>query len=96
MTAKEKQAYDWALNQNHQSVAADYARTLALYIKQMDAMFLAIEELYPNWHKFRDLAEAIRWHTKSQDIIINRLRKRVNALTELFGTSVAGTWEVPE
>lgn len=34
MTDKQKQAYEWALNQQYQSVAAKYARTLAEYIRQ--------------------------------------------------------------
>lgn len=33
MTEKEKRAYEWALKCNYTSVAADYANTLALYIK---------------------------------------------------------------
>ena len=34
MTDEQKQAYEWALNQQYQSVAAKYARTLAEYIRQ--------------------------------------------------------------
>lgn len=34
MTDEQKQAYEWALNQQYQSVAARYARTLAEYIRQ--------------------------------------------------------------
>jgi hypothetical protein len=30
------QAYKWALNQNHQSIAARYARTLAEYVKSIE------------------------------------------------------------
>ena len=45
MTSKEdkmddttQQAYDWAINQNYQTVAADYARTLAQYIEKISAI----------------------------------------------------------
>jgi len=34
MTPMEKQAYEWALNQRHLSVAASYARVLAEYIRR--------------------------------------------------------------
>lgn len=34
MTIPEKQAYDWAIKQGFQSVAADYARKLAQYIER--------------------------------------------------------------
>lgn len=40
-----------------------------------NSLITAIERLYPNWHKFRDLAEAIQWHTNSQDKVIQRLRE---------------------
>jgi len=34
MTEEEKQAYEWALSQRFESVAARYARILAQYIKR--------------------------------------------------------------
>lgn len=37
MTQEEKQAYEWALNQEFNSVAARYARVLAKYIESMEA-----------------------------------------------------------
>lgn len=36
MNSKEQEAYDWALNQNYPSVAARYAKTLALYIRRLE------------------------------------------------------------
>jgi|GEM_PF-6082612 len=33
MTTEEKKAFEWALNQNYNSVAATYARILAKYIR---------------------------------------------------------------
>ncbi len=34
MTKEEQEAFDWAINQEYQSVAARYARTLAKYIQR--------------------------------------------------------------
>lgn len=50
MTDKQKQAYEWALNQQYQSVAAKYARTLAEYIRQdriahQNPQLLTLDEL---------------------------------------------------
>ena len=38
MTEEEAQAFEWALHQQFQSVAARYARTLAEYIKRKAPM----------------------------------------------------------
>ena len=38
MNTEEKQAYDWALKQDFQSVAARYARTLVKYIEKQSAI----------------------------------------------------------
>ena len=38
MTIEEQQAYDWALKQGFQSVAARYARILAKYIQRRETM----------------------------------------------------------
>ena len=35
MNTEERRAFEWAINQEHQSVAARYARTLARYIKSI-------------------------------------------------------------
>ncbi len=71
MNNKTKQAYDWAIGQNHRSVAAEYARTLAEHIKEIGD----IEADYPNWRdKFSSIADAVRWHIASQNAVIARLR----------------------
>jgi len=44
-------------------------------LKNAKAMLREIEDMYPNWRKFRDLTEAIRWHTTAQDKVINNLRE---------------------
>lgn len=33
MDEKTRRAFDWAINQNHRSVAAEYAKILAIYIR---------------------------------------------------------------
>ena len=67
-------AFEWASNQNHQSVAARYARTLAEYVKSVGH----IELDYPNWHgKFPTIAEAVHQHTASQDAVIRNLRRNL-------------------
>lgn len=38
MTQEEATAYQWAKAQNYQSVAAQYAKTLANYIERADAV----------------------------------------------------------
>ena len=40
-----------------------------------NTLFSAIERMYPNWHKYRDISEAISIHTSAQDSIIVRLRQ---------------------
>lgn len=45
MTELEKQAYNWALKQQYQSVAASYARILAKYIQRQDERPLALYDL---------------------------------------------------
>lgn len=46
MTDKQKAAYEWALNQKYTSVAADYARTLAEYIKErLNPQPLTLDEM---------------------------------------------------
>ena len=48
-------------------------------MKSAEETIRLIETLYPNWdRKFESLFEAIKWHTKSQDIIISRLRDQWN------------------
>jgi len=42
----------------------------------------AIERLYPNWQKFRDIAGAIEWHTDSQDKVIADLRRQNDSLRQ--------------
>lgn len=77
MNKEQEIAYQWALNQNYQSVAARYARVLAEYIRYnqgAEKMIEAIERLYPNWHKFRGLAEAVQRHAETQDAVIQNLR----------------------
>lgn len=43
--------------------------------KGADALIEAIETMYPNWRKFRDLAEAINIHNKNRDARIKQLEK---------------------
>lgn len=74
MNKKTQDAFNWALNQNHRSVAAQYARILAEYIKTIGD----IELDYPNWDaKFQTIAEAVYFHTNQQNTIISNLRKKI-------------------
>ncbi len=81
MDEQTRCAFDWASNQNHRSVAATYARTLAEYVKSVGR----IELDYPNWGgKFPTIAEAVACHTRNQDARISRLRANNERLrTEL-------------
>lgn len=45
-----------------------------------NALIEKIERMYPNWHKFRDLAEAIQVHTENQDNLIKGLEAKVDEL----------------
>lgn len=79
MDDKTYASYEWALNAPFHSVAADNAKILAEYIKSLGA----IEENYPNWRvKFDTLVEAIKWHTASQDKIIEQSRGSNKLLRE--------------
>jgi len=82
MNDEQRQAFKWALNQEYQSVAARYARTLALYVAEHTGDIEAIqgiEALYPNWRgKFTTLVEAIKWHTDGQDKVIANLRSQID------------------
>ncbi len=48
--------------------------------KGAEALIEAIETMYPNWRKFRDLAEAIYIHNKNRDARIKQLEKHNNEL----------------
>ena len=77
MNDQEKIAYEWALNQDHKSVAASYARILAKYIQKTDGATKIVEQLetrYPNWHKFRDVIEALDIHIANMTAVIKNLR----------------------
>ena len=70
-------ALEWASSQNHQSVAARYARILAEYVKSIGN----IETNYPDWQgKFPTITAAIACHTKNQDALISRLRANNSTL----------------
>ena len=43
MTVEEKQAYEWALKQDFNSVAARYARSLANYIQRIGAVEQSVQ-----------------------------------------------------
>ena len=74
MDESTMRAFEWASNQNHQSVAARYARTLAEYVKSVGH----IELDYPNWQgKFPTIAEAVKRHTANQDAVIANLRRNI-------------------
>lgn len=76
MKAATKQAYEWAISQKHRSVAADYARQLAEYIRDVGD----IEAEYPNWDgKFPDVASAVKYHTSAQNAIVANVRARAEA-----------------
>ena len=81
MDESTMRAFEWASNQNYQSVAARYARTLAEYVKSVGH----IELDYPNWQgRFPTIAEAVACHTRNQDALISRLRANNEKLrTEL-------------
>lgn len=49
MTEDEYKAYQWALNQNYQSVAARYAKILAKYIQKTDKSKFVESEGHANW-----------------------------------------------
>ena len=81
MDESTMRAFEWASNQNHQSVAARYARTLAEYMKSVGH----IELDYPNWQgKFPTIAEAVKRHTSNQDSVIANLRRNLDARTHVL------------
>lgn len=63
MTDEQKKAYEWALNQQYQSVAAGYARTLAEYIRQdriacQNTQLLTLDELRNHYITCHDCDDA--------------------------------------
>lgn len=81
MDESTRQAFEWASNQSHRSVAATYARTLAEYVKSVGH----IELDYPNWQgKFPTIAEAVKRHTSNQDSVIANLRRNLDARTHVL------------
>ena len=83
MTHEEQTAFDWVLNQNYNSVAATYARILAKYIQANAGAELIVAELerrYPNWHRFRDVIEALDHHIAAQNGVIENLRQENDSL----------------
>jgi hypothetical protein len=76
MDENTRRAFEWASNQNYQSVAATYARTLAEYVKSVGG----IEVDYPNWQgRFPTITDAVKWHTSAQDSVIANLRNNLKA-----------------
>ncbi len=62
----------------------DTAEQAVRILREID--LIGIEEMYPNWRrKFKSLAEAIKWHTESQDGVIANLRNTVDLLKERIG-----------
>ncbi len=81
MDENTRQAFEWASNQNYQSVAARYARTLAEYVKSVGG----IENDYPNWQgRFPTIADAVKWHTSAQDAVIAKLRNNLKARLQVL------------
>lgn len=71
MNDKTNEAYQWAISQDFQSVAARHARTLAEYVCDLGDL----EVDYPNWRgKFASIADAVRFHTRAQDAVIRDMR----------------------
>jgi len=61
MNGEEKQAYEWAKNQNYQSVATRYSKILADYIDHIrDLMERAAEEIENVYGKETVLSEKIK------------------------------------
>jgi len=76
MDENTTRAFEWASNQNYQSVAARYAKTLAEYVKSVGG----IENDYPNWQgRFPTITDAVKWHTSAQDAVIAKLRNNLKA-----------------
>ncbi len=60
---------------------ASQVEQITRMLRETDLM--GIEAMYPNWRrKFKSLAEAIKWHTESQDGVIKNLRNTVDILRE--------------
>jgi len=88
MNDEQKLAFRWALNQEYSLLPQDMLGLLLfmsqsiLYVAEHTGDIEAIqgvEVLYPNWRgKFSSLAEAIKWHTDSQDKIITNLRSQID------------------
>lgn len=61
MNEEEKQAYEWAKNQNYQSVAAKYARILIDYIDHANGLLeQSAEEIENMYGKETALSEQVR------------------------------------
>jgi len=45
-----------------------------------NALISEIEKMYPNWHKFRDLAEAVQYHNENMNSKIKGLMEKVDEL----------------
>jgi hypothetical protein len=78
-TKMDAEILEWALKQSNKCCAGIYARDMAEYIKTIGD----IEADYPNWQeKFHTIADAVHFHTISQQNVINNLRRTISALQE--------------
>jgi hypothetical protein len=99
MTDQEQKAYDWALHQEHRSVAADYARTLAKFIEKRLADPPALTEyhLRPEVGAFATLMEAeLRkhddrpgWKECKSEWLRDRLYEELDELVEALEIPLA-------
>ena len=61
MNEEEKIAFEWAKNQNYQSVAARHAKILADYIDHVNSLLeSAVEDIENIYGKQTELSEQIR------------------------------------
>jgi hypothetical protein len=78
MNEEQEAACEWAANKRHPTIDAIYANILHGLVQEQEQTILEIELNYPNWRgKFQSLAEAIKWHTDSQDKVIANLRAQI-------------------
>ena len=73
MDSKTWESYQWAKNQNYQSVAARHAARLADWLDRIGK----VEHLVPDWDvRFPTIADALKHSIERRDGIINHLRAK--------------------
>lgn len=75
MLKEEKEAYEWAKNQQYQSVAARYARILANYTDKLEAQVKQLQIMVETAHQA----------CSEMEVKLNKYKEREQSMIALWG-----------